>query len=311
LNNLFIHFDALARGLIQVPSRPVVGAPDFVQSDKDIGCYHELLTAGLGTFYRHYLASVPFLLEQHCRLGVAVARYARATREGRGGRPLAYWETSSADGANGRALAAFGEGMIRTLSDSPNAPNEVSFRELVTSPHAAFYLGSFLDIDRDLLAGRVELAHLAGGFDVIHENITFQFYGPERLAPIGHLLRLLRPGGIVVLTEKLMNSDRTVYDRMEQVKDRIFKNSYFDSAAIDWKKREMLAIMEHGQVDQKTLTDGLRQYFDHVVLIWNSGNFYELVASSDPRALDLFVAGLVPPYVPDAFRLEPVFPIEV
>ena len=68
----------------------------------------------------------------------------------------------------------------RALADSPSKINEINFHRLCRHDYSKFHLGSFIDLTPEYIASQPEFYIFRDGFDIIHENMMFQFYGPER-----------------------------------------------------------------------------------------------------------------------------------
>uniref|UniRef100_A0A0G4HCU9 EamA domain-containing protein n=1 Tax=Chromera velia CCMP2878 TaxID=1169474 RepID=A0A0G4HCU9_9ALVE len=312
VTNLLPHFEAIAAGLSQLPSTDPTPSPDFLRSDPDYEAYYRVFKDNFGVFYKHLCASIPFFLEEQIRLGVAISRLALAApvsvslSDG----PFTYYETSAADGTQGRSLGEYGDGRIQALTDSPNPANRDTFRRLCCHSRSRMHVGPWCDVTPEFLSRHADMHVFSSGFDLIFENTTFQMYGPKRGDQIAYVKRVMKPGGLLILSEKLL-ADCETYSRQEEVKNRLFKSRYLSTKAIDEKKTQILGDMERCQVDLGTLVGALRSHFNHAYLIWNSTNFYEVVASDDKHRLDLFVSFLGPLYVPPPFLFEetPVRPL--
>lgn len=117
VTSLFQHFEDIAAGIRQAPRKPVRAARRFLEESRDNQSYHEIFQLNIGTFYKHLCASIPFLVEQHCRVGIALNKLAqrRSCSETRN-KPFTLYETSSADGTNARTLAQYSHGLVATLT---------------------------------------------------------------------------------------------------------------------------------------------------------------------------------------------------
>jgi hypothetical protein len=54
----------------------------------------------------------------------------------------------------------------------------------------------------------------------------------------------------------------------------------------------------------------LRRIFKHAIMIWNSGNFYTIMASDSLRSLRELVSTLIPFYIPSIFCHETLFGLD-
>lgn len=291
-------FDAIASGRDQVPRTPVRSTIRDTIADDRVLAYQDALTERSGPLFHHFLASVPGVLEELARTGVALARLAE--RRGR----LAFYEADAFDGTNGRTLAEFAGGRVTTLTSSPNRANEPWFHARADPGRSRFFADSLFRLTAATLAERDDFTPFRDGFDVVHEVAAFQFYGTDRAAQIAHLAQVLKPGGLALFLEKLDHPDPEEYERREKVKDEVHKARYFTPEEIGRKRREMLSRMVQGQVDHDTLVQALNERFAHVHLIWNATNFAHFAASDDPGLLAEFLELAGPPHVPDGFAFE-------
>jgi hypothetical protein len=298
------HFDDLAAGRLQVPSQPVRTRVRERIADADVLAYHDAMVDRVGPLFAHFLASVPFVLEELARIGVALTRYCDEASRAGGQRRFTFYEVDAFDGSNGRTLAGFAKGRLLTFSNSPNPANEPSFRRHADPARSWFQLGTYLHIEPSLFASREDLAPFRGGFDFIYEMVSFQFYGCDRDAQIAHVARMLKPRGLAFFLEKLLHDDAAEYERRERVKDEGHKAHYFTAEEIEWKRRQMLAQMHTGQVRFGELAAAIGKHFRHVYLLWNSTNFYEFAASNDASEIERFIALLGPSVVPLEFAFE-------
>ncbi|MFF0168191.1 AMP-binding protein [Streptomyces prasinus] len=296
-------FDAIATGRDQVPRTPVRSTIRDAVPDRLLLDYQDAMVERSGPLFRHFLASVPGVLEELSRVGVALARLAghRAQRDGRG---LTFYEADAFDGSNGRTLAAFADGRVTTLTSSPNRSNEHWFRTWADPARSRYFPGSLFRLDRAGLRTVPEYAPFRDGFDVVYETAAFQFYGQDRAAQIAHLTEVLKPGGLAFFLEKLNHPDPLEYERRERVKDEAHKALYFPPEEIERKRREMLTRMVDGQVEFDELVGALGDRFAHVHLLWNGTNFYEFVACDDAGVLAEFLELAGRPFIPDGFCFE-------
>ncbi|MFC8422985.1 AMP-binding protein [Streptomyces sp. NPDC057236] len=297
------HFDAIATGRDQVPRVPVRSTIRGAVTDHLLLEYQDAMVERSGPLFRHFLASVPGVLEELSRVGVALARLAgrRAQRDGHG---LTFYEADAFDGSNGRTLAAFADGRVTTLTSSPNRANERWFRTWADPARSRYFPGSLFHLDRAGLRAAPQYEPFRDGFDVVYETAAFQFYGKDRAAQIEHLTEVLKPGGLAFFLEKLNHPDPLEYERRERVKDEVHKARYFTAEEIGRKRQEMLTRMVDGQVEFDDLVGALGDRFSHVHLLWNGTNFYEFVAGDDAGTLAEFLELAGQPFIPDGFCFE-------
>lgn len=296
-------FEQLATGAAQVPRQPVLTRIRNRIADADVLEYHDRLAPRAGPLFSHFLASIPGILEEMSRVGVALSRLSRQRAE-RDGRPCLFYEIDAFDGSNGRTLAAFSGGAIKTLTCSPNKANEEHFHRFADPARSRFIPMSFLKLNQDVVRRLVDDEHFHGGFDYIYETAAFQFYGKDRDFQIEQGCRMLRDDGLVFFLEKLNHADRLEYERRERVKDEQHKAHYFTPEEIEWKRQQMLLRMYEGEVLLDELVSSIGRHFSHCYLLWNSTNFYEFVASNDGRRIEEFVRLLGQPAIEEQFVFE-------
>ena len=302
LTTLYNKFESISEGLEQRPITIPKVDDAYLNLDSDFKRHDEIFNKNVRIFLKHGVSSIPYLTEEYIRVDKALLEYAKyknATKEN----PLAYWETSSADGSRGRSLAEFCDGRIITLTDSPNLGNMNEFNNSPRHDYSYFYRGGFIDINPEFLQKQEYNEHFKNGFDIIWENTTFQMYGDNRWEQIAFLKQELKKDGIVIFFEKMNNENIDKYIEMEKTKDE-FKNKYFNTEQILQKKANILNTMEKGQVTLKEFKNAAEEQFKYGIVIWNSTNFYEILASDSLDNIKLFLDNLKQAYVPIESRLE-------
>lgn len=296
------HFHRLATGATQVPAQSLTSHLRHAIADADVVAYHDRLVADAGPLFLHFLASVPYILEEMARIGVTLTRLSQA-RQTAEPRSFNFFEIDAFDGSNGRALAAHSQGLINTFTSSPNKANQTHFDRHADPARSLFYPQSFLTLQPRLFAAE-PYGRFKEGFDYVYETAAFQFYTRDRKAQVHHIKPLLKPGALVFFLEKLNHEDVGQYLERERVKDEGFKTRYFTQEEIDWKRQQMLEQMQNGQVLMHELVEALSSHFKYVYLLWNSTNFYEFVATDDGARLEQFIGLLGPINQPEGFCFE-------
>ncbi|MGX1175872.1 class I SAM-dependent methyltransferase [Pseudomonas sp. R151218B TE3479] len=296
------HFHRLATGATQVPAQSLTSHLRNTMADADLVAYHDRLVADAGPLFLHFLASVPYILEEMARIGVALTRLSQAQQADEP-RTFSFFEIDAFDGSNGRALAAHSQGLINTFTTSPNTANQPHFDRYADPTRSLFYPQSFLTLQPRLFA-EAPYRRFQEGFDYVYETAAFQFYSRDRKAQVNHIKPLLKPGALVFFLEKLNHEDVGQYLERERMKDNGFKTRYFTQEEIDWKRQQMLEQMQNGQVLMPELVEALSSHFKHVYLLWNSTNFYEFVATDDRARLEQFLDLLGPIHQPEGFCFE-------
>jgi hypothetical protein len=301
------YFNDLATGKTQVPRQSVRTRIRDQISDPEVLRYHDLMVDRAGPLFTHFLASVPCILEEMSRLGVALDRFVQSLSDVER-RVFSFYEVDAFDGTNGRALAMYSQGKIKTLTSSPNLANQQHFNRFADHEKSQFHPQSFLRVDRNVLSGESSFPEFRQGFDFIYETAAFQFYGQDRDQQIGHVSQLLKPDGLIFFLEKLNHPDPQVYELRERAKDDLHKLHYFTPEEVAWKRNQMLTQMHNGQVELGVLLKAIRSHFAHVYLLWSSTNFYEFVASNDADRIERFISTLGHPVVPAEFCFEAGLP---
>lgn len=306
LNEFADFFEKTASGLEGAPD---YGAPvaelDLLQFDLDCLTYADTHRRLWGKFENHYFASIPFRLEEECRIAAAAFRFCLKTWA-QENRPATLYTLGAGAGSLSRSLAKLGDGRIKTLNCSPTAGNRVCFYEMRGSEHANFFEGPFFELDEKRYSTDEDLEAFRHGFDVLIEDTTFQMYGSDRDNQIRFVADFVRPTGVLVQIEKILHSDPAIYDARERQKDERFKSRFFSPVQIVEKKRNVLNTMVDFQVDMATAAEALRTCFRYSVVTWNSGNFYTIVSSNSRHSMIDFVSSLVRPAIPADFCHEPL-----
>lgn len=304
LNELLDKFEKISIGMEQVPLYVPKTNLEFIKiyNHKEILLHENIYSNCLGIFFRHAIASIPYLSEEILRTNLAIRKYA-VWKKHDIKNPLTYWETSSADGTRARTLGNFSKGIIVTLTDSPNFGNEYAFNKSCLHSYSYFYRGAFIDICPEYLKKQTISNFFKDGFDIIWENTTFQMYGKNRYEQTYYISKSLKNDGIVLFLEKMSNKDLNLYSKMEKIKDE-FKSDFFVQEQIENKKTDILKTMENGQVTLEKFVNEVSKVFKYGYCIWNSSNFYEIAASNSKKNIEYFIGCLDECFVPNEFRIE-------
>lgn len=304
LNAFAPFFERTARGLGGMPD---LGTPEpdlsLLEFDLDSMVFWDTHRRLWGNFDNHYFASIPYRLEEECRMGAAMLAFALGAW-GRRRQAAAVYTLGAGAGTLARALARLGDGRLKTLCCSPTEGNRVSFFAQRGSEHAHFHHGPFFELDDERYATDDNLRPFRDGYDLVLEDTTFQMYGRDREAQLSVIAPRIRADGLLIQVQKLMHPDIEAYFARERQKDGNFKSRYFSQGQIVAKKREVLDTMADYQVDLETSISALRSYFSYSVVTWNSGNFYTIVSSNSAASLREFVSSMVKPAIPEEFCYE-------
>lgn len=288
------------------------GAPDLGNPEPDMG----LLSYDLdcmtfwdthrrlwGHFDNHYFASIPYRLEEECRLACAILSFGQKAWA-RSGRPATIYTLGAGAGTLARSLARLGDGRLKTINCSPTNGNRVCFHARRGSDDASFYHGPFFELDDDRYATDESLQPFRDGYDVLLEDTTFQMYGRDRESQTGFIAPRVKQNGLLVQVQKLTHPEPELYLKRERQKDEMYKSKFFSSTQIVEKKRGILDTMVDFQVDLETSRAALQSYFRYSVVTWNSGNFYTIVSSNCLESIRTFGISMLEPAIPAEFCYE-------
>jgi len=276
-----------------MPKRNLVADIRLLPNERLLHRYIDLHERRQGYFDKHYHCSIPYRIEEEFRMALTLLRYAEQRSD-----PLLFYSLGTAEGTMARALSELSEGKIKSLCCSPNRENQDCYMAYGEPRDSDFFLGPFHRLTKDHLRAYAKISAAAGGFDVIFEDTTFQMYSPNRCKQIEFVRHHLKDDGVLVMLEKFCATDQAEFTRREQQKDYGFKARYFPPSEI-WKKAEnVLSYMHENQVTLDEMSAALSRQFKHVVVTWNSGNFYGLAASNCATNLNRFVAAMPAPAIP-------------
>lgn len=290
------------------------GAPDLAEPELDLSLLDFDLDAAVfsdthrrlwGKFDSHYFASIPYRLEEECRLGAAMLSFALRTWV-RNASAATIYTLGTGTGCLARTLATLGDGRIETLCCSPTAANRIAFYANRGGEHAHFFHGPFFELDEERYGTDVDLLPFMNGFDLLFEDTTFQMYDRDRRKQLEFVVPRIRPGGLLVQVQKLAQQDPVLYDERERQKDELFKSRYFSAGHISEKKDEVLTTMASLQVDLETTISALKMYFRYSVMTWNSGNFYTIVSSNSRASVLELISLMLKPAIPPGYSYEPL-----
>lgn len=299
INQLNSFFGATAAGRSGMPlHRPAVDAR-LLPNDGLLRNLVDLHASRQGFFDRHYHGSIPYRLEEECRMAYAILRFTRYRD-----RPISLYCLGTAEGTMARALSELMNGRIRTLSCSPNAENYDCFMAYGEPRYADFFLGPFHRLTKEFVGSTPNSAAFVSGFDFILEDTTFQMYSPNRARQIEFVSQHLKAGGIFLFVEKFLAKDAADYRRREHQKDFGFKSRFFPEAEIAKKADVVLKAMHKNEVTLMQMSEAVSAHFEHCAITWNSGNFYGLAASNSRDNLNLYLSLLGPPAIPHEYVYE-------
>jgi hypothetical protein len=300
LNQFAEFFSQTAAGKTGVPFRKPVIDRRLLPPDPLLHRIIDLHSRRQGNFDQHYHGSIPYRLEEECRMAHAIFRYTELNAG-----DVSLYSLGTAEGTMARTLSELSRGRIRSLSCSPNEENHKCFMAYGEPPHAHFFHGPFHRLTKDYLCSEKQLEQFSGGFDFILEDTTFQMYSPNRGAQIEFVARHLKSDGIFLFLEKFRAIDQSDYDGRESQKDFGFKTRYFAVDEIRRKREQVLSTMNTCEVTLPEMATAVFGNFKHCAVTWNSGNFYGLAASNSKEHLQRYLSQMVHPAIPTEYEYEP------
>lgn len=300
LNQLAGFFSETAAGENGVPIKKPTVDKRLLPNDNLLHRFVSLHGHRQGFFDHHYHSSIPYRLEEECRMAYTLLRYSLPSLE-----KVSLYSLGTAEGTMARTLSELSQGKIQSLSCSPNEENLRCFMAFGEPPHADFFLGPFHHLSKEHLRSNQKLKRFSDGFDFIFEDTTFQMYSANRQSQIEFVSQHLKPDGIMLFLEKFRSSTQLDYAGRESQKDLGFKSRYFRVEEIREKSKRVLEAMHDCEVTLNDMADAVYQNFTHCVVTWNSGNFYGLAASNSAENLRRYLELMPEPAIPAEYVYQP------
>lgn len=306
LNELAEFFSETAAGTDGSPTRKRVADTRLLPNDVLLHRFVALHERRQGFFDQHYHSSIPYRLEEECRMAYTLLRYSLPNPQ-----EISLYSLGTAEGTMARTLSELSRGKIQSLSCSPNKENYDCFMAYGEPPHADFFLGPFHRLTKEYIQSDAKLRRFSSGFDFILEDTTFQMYSPNRPDQIEFVMQHLKPDGIFLFLEKFRSADQSEYADRESQKDLGFKTQYFHAEQIAQKAKQVLQTMRICEVSLQAMADAVYAHFKHCVVTWNSGNFYGLAASNSAENLRRYLEFMPEPAIPHEYVYEPTPSLEL
>ena len=118
LNRLAGFFAETAAGRNGMPVRKPTVDMRLFPNDPLLHRFVELHSRRQGFFDQHYHSSIPYRLEEECRMAHALFRYGQISST-----DISFYSLGTAEGTMARTLSELSHGKIRSLSCSPNEEN--------------------------------------------------------------------------------------------------------------------------------------------------------------------------------------------
>ncbi len=249
-----------------------------------------------GNFQKHIVASIPAFLDARIRMlkGMTDA----AVVLGRGGNEVNMLDITSSEGYFTKAWAQLAQDKgVNAKADALDAgvTFQRDFNAAPQVPGVEFLLEAwgetFVDPDSGI---NIPLFVPTKKYEVIHENMGFQFFTATRDKEIKEVKSMLSEGGLFVTAEKLKNKD---YARREVLKDQ-FKAESFTAEEMAEKAKTVLKESDEASVgmmdyqfDRLEYEKVLSNNFKYVVQMYSAGNFAGYYASDDLEVIETALRG--------------------
>lgn len=278
--------------------------PEFQRTIEDpetrYGRYHQEYQQHTGHFDDHIALSIPGYRDFQYAIGMAVLdTFDQAST---------MLDIGASQGSQAKTITSLSDGRIKTISLDPNQHMAKTFREISEVPGAEFSMtalgmgpGEKGDVSwteksiegETSETGEVEVAienfdEAGRTFDVVQESMVFQFIDNDRKTHISRMAELVSEDGLAIVQEKVHTNRFKINEKLKDT----FKKRSFAEEDLTKKKQDTLEGMHRNQVHQSQLERVLRQNFDHVVQIWDSGNFKGYAASNSMSTLSEFTSNL-------------------
>lgn len=138
--------------------------------------------------------------------------------------------------------------------------------------------------------------------DVVTEILGFQFFTKDRGPQIRRVKKMLSPNGIAIFVEKFSNVNEDIWNRNEDLKDKLWKSKFFTDEEIAAKKRNVLKDMGEYCYEYGAFKNLLRANFTYVAQIYHAGNFAGYACSDKPFNYE--GAAIFKDYCADSIRMQ-------
>lgn len=286
-------FEKTALGEYGMPAKAYSGDVNLFKNDKEMLEFYKRHLNLQGNFDKHFYSSIPYILEEECRVGTAILKYMKSKND-----TQYLYVLGAAEGTLARTVGEMGHGKILTLSCSPTKANQKSFYRLGIPKYSYFILSPYNTITNNYIK---KILPNYSGFDILIEDTTFQMYSSDRRSQIKYAKEKLKSDGIMGFIEKFSNTDLREFNKREFIKDNYFKKSFFSQVDINKKRQTVLGDMHNNLVTLEEFTKILSEFFNYAIVNWNSGNFYTIYSSNNKNNLLDFLSEMTESLTPKEF----------
>jgi GNAT superfamily N-acetyltransferase/ubiquinone/menaquinone biosynthesis C-methylase UbiE len=269
------------------------------------GLDFERFFSGLaGHFEQHINQSIPNYGPNLMATAKALARYLP--------KGATVIDVGASEGQFGAAIGHGTGGEVKVVNVDPN-PNMRAVWERKhaapgTSYEVAAWVEGFRDDENNLDVSAFTTRTKA---HVIHMSMVRQFVTDDLDSWYSEVKRFLRRDGIFINNVKVVPGptpeEKAEWTQRESQKDT-YKLRSFSPSEITRKAEETLVGMHQLMATLEAEKAALRKLFKHVVVYWESYNFYGIVAGDDPRTIAAFLREHGVNYKPDYQAFQPATP---
>lgn len=265
----------------------------------DVQAFGDSMAKFSGNFDKHIMTSIPGYREMQIAVAFAISRNLRP------GDSLL--RIGASEGSTVKAIIENAAPGASAVSMDPNPDMQRTFNEKPQVEGVRFDLSAFGAL-KD--AGQTLWTESTGEtirvfdpgqqrFDVVVEQMVFQFISNDRNAQVRAAKELMNANGLFYTAEKV-GGPASEYNANEAKKDE-FKTQFYSEEELAAKRVEVLQTggdaiegMTELQVSDTELRTILENNFAFVVQVWDSGNFKGYAASDDVGTIIGFLEQLPP-----------------
>ena len=255
-------------------------------------------------FERHFASSIPYVMENECRMGTALLKYFSKKNN----KNYSVIHLGASEAPMARTIAYLGlKFNVKTLATSCTKENKRGFFMYEEKPINTYFLPiPWIFVNKELLKSK-QLDNFNTGFDVIFEHQLFQFFSKDRGKQVALASKLFKDlsKGLFFMTGKIALNDIEEFTRRESQKDKEFKSKYFSQDDINSKDKEVIHIFNKMLLTLDETIKEIKKTLKYSVVIWNSGNFYTIISSNSKNEIDMYLSVLDEPIIEKKYVYYP------
>lgn len=264
-----------------------------------------------GYFDRHIKTSIPTFGEIQVKKGHAIVRAF-------GNQPMRLLDIAGSEGSWARSITHLTNGNIKTDVVDPNQQMHDFYQSKGQTPGSNYIKAAFIQgwmEDDGTVIPALNSDNTPHLYDIVHESMGFQFFGPQREFHVREAKKMMNPGGLF-LTEEKLRTDPKTWKENEEFKDQHHKSRYYSSEKLAQKEKVVafgaekkkssekqtpwpqddeeaeVVGMANNMVSVSDFEKILKRHFKSVWQYWDSGNFKGYAASDAPEMVRRFLSAL-------------------